>query len=113
MFAMNFMLRWSWFLGMALILPIALPAGGAELYLHECEIRFLKKSEFLCCEDKCFLKASPFSIAPTLRSLQIGTSLRILRSLKTNDNNVWVQVQINSYELLGSASAARRGWVNV
>ena len=30
MFRMNFALRWSWVLGIALFLPVALPAGGAR-----------------------------------------------------------------------------------
>ena len=104
-------LRWGWVLGLALLLPVALPAGGCEPRKHVICRR--KSSGTLLAINQCALRAVPFSKAPILSNLDVGTPLRIVRSWTSEDGEYWLQVQIKSGEIVGFNSSARRGWVNV
>ena len=104
-------LRWSWLLGIALVLPIALPAGGysrvqQDVLGKECTSSFFSG-------DKCLLQASPSFKSPKLRILQVGTPLRVLRIWQSPDGDEWVHVQITSHEILELPSSRRRGWLNI
>ena len=56
------MLRWSWLLGVSLLGPAALPAGGAERRLPQ--VRRHQGSGPLLSGDRCVLQASPSVAAP-------------------------------------------------
>ena len=111
MLAMIFALRWTCVLGIALFLPVALPAGGSEkLQLDYCRY---EHSNSLFISDFCFLKASPLIDSPSLRILKIGTPLQVLRRYKSKDGKEWIHVQIVSNERIEFSSFVRRGWLNV
>ena len=109
--AMGFVLRWSCLLGMALLAPATLPAGGAER--RQPEVRRRDYSGPMLAGDGCALKASPMSVAPTLRSVEPGTPMRILREWKCVDGQDWLQVQISHGDGGILVDVVRRGWVNV
>lgn len=111
MFAMTFALRWSWVLGIALFFPVALPAGGGERYKSEIW-RSAPYSPFLT-DDCCALKAAPCEFAPSLRTLSLGTPLRVVRIWHGAHGEEWLQVQITSNEIIELSSVVRRGWINV
>ena len=111
MHAMTFALRWSWVLGIALFCPVALPAGGGERY--KLEIRRLTPVNSLLTGDCWVLKAGPYPLAPSLRTLQLGTPLRVLRIWHGAHGEEWLQVQITSNEIVELTSVVRRGWINV
>ena len=67
------MLRWSWLLGVSLLGPAALPAGGAERRLPQ--VRRHQGSGPLLSGDRCVLQASPRVAAPALLRLEVGTPL--------------------------------------
>ena len=111
MFAMIVALRWTWFLGIALFLPVALPAGGREnLQLEYCRSQY-SKSLFI--SDFCALKASPSVNAASLRTLKLGTPLQVLRRYQGKDGKEWIYVRIFSNERMEFDSFVRRGWLNV
>ena len=110
MFAMTFALRWSWVLGIALFFPVALPAGGGERYQPEICSWEYRSSLFTC--NSYFLKSSPSALAPSLRTLQVGTPIRVLRRWQSVDGKEWLQVQIASSEIFELSSLARRGWIS-
>ena len=111
MLAMIVALRWTWFLGIALFLPVALPAGGREnLQLEYCRSQY---SQSLFISDSCILKVSPFINAPSLRTLKLGTPLQVLRRYQGKDGNEWIHVRIFSNERMEFDSFVRRGWLNV
>lgn len=108
---MTFALRWSWVLGIALFLPAALPAGGGERY--QPEICRLESSSPVFAGECCDLQASPSESAPSLRTLVVGTPLRVVRSWKSSNGEEWLQVQISNNPIIDLFPLARRGWVNV
>ena len=111
MLTMTFALRWSWVLGIALFLPVALPAGGGERYKSAISLR--EDGDSLFAGDCCVLQVSPFAVAPSLCKLRVGTPLRVLRSWQSTDKSEWLQVQIASSEIIELSSSVRRGWLNV
>ena len=111
MFAMTYALRWSWLLGIALFLPAALPAGGA--FRSQVEICRLEDSTSFLAGDSCNLQVSPFAFSPSLRTVEFGTPLRVLRSWHAPNGKEWLQVQINTTSMIEVSSAVKRGWVNV
>jgi len=112
MLKINFALRWSWVLGVALFLPVALPAGGGEIFSSESS-HIQSVNSLLLVDSSSLLQSSPFPDAPVLRSLQIGTPLNVLRAWQDSDGKKWLQVKIASNQILEFSSFARRGWINI
>ena len=98
-------------LGIALFLPAALPAGGGTRFQPKV-CRFTGPIPFLS-GDCCDLLATPSSFAPSLRTLEIGTPLRVLRTWQAPNGEDWLQVQIATNAFIELSSSVRRGWVNV
>ena len=98
------LLRWSWLLGVALMAPADLPAGGADR--RQPQVRRRVGSGPLHTGRETALQLSPMTVAPRLRSLEAGTSLRLLRRWTTADGRDWLQVQTLSGE-------SQRGWIRV
>ena len=105
------MLRWAWFLGFALLAPVALPAGGGVR--TKLEIRQREKFDPLLAFDKCILQAAPCSTAPALSSLELGAPLRVIRYCRKEDGLTWLHVQVVSDICLGMSVPVSRGWLVV
>ena len=101
----------SWFLGFALILPISLPVGGAEI--KKTEIRRRDFSDPFLTQKKHALKVSPLDVAPTLDILHTGVPLEILHSFKTQDDEIWLYVQFFHQTKNCLLCLAKRGWLHV
>ena len=97
-------LRWSWLLGVALMAPAALPAGGADR--RQPQARRREASGPLHTSSDQPLHLCPLEVAPRLRTLKAGSSLRLLRRWSTADGQDWLQVQAISGD-------SRRGWIRV
>ena len=98
------MLRWSWLLGVALMAPAALPAGGGDC--RQPQVRRRSGNGPLHTASDQALKISPIAVAPRLRTLEAGTPLRLLRRWSTADGQDWLHVQTITVE-------PRRGWIRV
>ena len=96
------MLRWSWLLGVALMAPAALPAGGGDC--RQPQVRRRSGRGPLHTASDQALRISPIAVAPRLRTLKAGTSLRLLRRWSTADGQDWLQVQTLDRD-------RRRGWL--
>tara|TARA_Y100001968_G_scaffold158296_1_gene144731 strand:- start:1150 stop:1488 length:339 start_codon:yes stop_codon:yes gene_type:complete len=109
---MNFistLIVWTWLLGIAIVLPATLPAGGAQKSIIQSRkniigspIIALKEFNLLCSASK---KSS------VLTRVETGTPVNVLRVLDTNDNGQWLLVKIISQEFY--QFFYKRGWVNV
>ena len=103
-------LRWGWLLGVALMAPAALPAGGAQRRLPP--LRRQEGKSPLLSGDSCVLRSSPLVEAPALRRLELGTPLQMLRHWRGDDGRDWIQVQVSSGQGLPSGLQSVRGWVH-
>ncbi len=112
MAAISLLIRWSCLLGVALLAPVGLPAGGAAA-TGKAPIRRSSKANSLFAGTSCFLKTSPLNVAPTLRNLDVGTPLKPLRSWTTDDGQHWLYVQLTSLEFSGLNTCIRRGWISI
>ena len=108
----NYLLRWSWILLAALLLPVSLPAGG-NLDSSQSQIRRRKSSIQLFTGNHCILKVSPLTVAPTLKKVEIGTPIRVLRVWTNDEGRQWLQVQVSSASNSNLFSQGDRGWLNV
>ena len=96
------MLRWSWLLGVALMAPAALPAGGGDC--RQPQVRRRSGRGPLHTASDQALRISPIAVAPRLRTLEAGTSFRPLRRWSAADGQDWLQVQILDRD-------RQRGWL--
>ena len=102
--------RWSWLLGVALLAPAALPAGGADRRLPE--VRRRDGGGPLISGSHDLLHASPRVNAPSLRRLDLGTPLRVLRRWRCENGEEWLQVQVASTVGTEHPGAVQRGWMH-
>ncbi|MCT0199220.1 SH3 domain-containing protein [Synechococcus sp. CS-1325] len=97
--------RLAWVLGMALIAPAALPAGGGER--RSPELRRRQSQEPLLAAGSLLLRCAPQHSAPALTRLQANVPLRLLRTWWEPDGDRWLQVQIPA----SGGAGPRRGWL--
>ena len=102
-------LRWGWLLGIALLGPIALPAGGAQLVIPQ--VRFRKPSDPWLSTKAARLRATPLQNAPIVRTVRVGTPLKIVRRWHGSDGKEWVYVQISLTDDL-RVNSVRNGWID-
>ena len=98
------LLRWSWLLGVALVAPAAMPAGGAERRQPQVQVRRRQGSGPLHTSTETMLRLSPMTVAPALTPLPAGTSLRLLRRWCCDEGGEWCYVQ-------PLAEDQPRGWI--
>ena len=84
--------------------PAALPAGGGDC--RQPQVRRRSGRGPLHIGSDQALRISPISVAPRLRTLEAGTSFRLLRRWSAVDGQDWLQVQAISGD-------SRRGWIRV
>ena len=99
---MGCVFRWSWLLGVALMAPAALPAGGADRRQPQPRRRLASGPLHTTSDQPLHL--SPLEVAPRLHTLKAGSSLRLLRRWSADDGQDWLHVQTLSGE-------QRRGWL--
>jgi len=91
--------RWAALLGLALISPVGLPAGGADRRPHE--VRRRSAGDPLLSTRAVALRAAPEQQAPALQDLSADQPLRVLRRWQGGSGQRWLQVQAGD----------RRGWL--
>jgi hypothetical protein len=96
--------RWAWILGLALIAPAALPAGGGDR--RSPEVRRRQAREPLLLHGGSCLQCAPHRAAPVLAHLPSGEPLRLLRTWWDPAGRRWLQVQAQT-----AVVSARRGWL--
>ena len=97
--------RWVAVLGLALVAPAALPAGGGDRRQPEVRRRQQGGSEPLLNAMTMTLHCAPRCQAPVLRSLEPGVPLRVLRSWLAPNGRRWLQVEA------AAAAGTSRGWL--
>ena len=100
---------WTWLLGIALVVPTTLPAGGAQ----ESIIQNRKNnvgSPILALKDFNLLSSASKN-SSILTRVKAGTPVKILKIWDSSDREKWllVNISIQDYNQLFS----KRGWVNI
>ena len=99
---MNPLLKWSWLLGVALMAPVALPAGGSDR--RQPQVRRRQGFGPVHTSSETTLRLSPMTLAPSLTTLRPGASLRLLHRWKGAGGSEWLHVQPLSED-------QPRGWI--
>tara|TARA_Y100001968_G_scaffold34163_1_gene26275 strand:- start:2570 stop:2911 length:342 start_codon:yes stop_codon:yes gene_type:complete len=102
-------LAWTWLLGIALVVPTTLPAGGAQ----EALIQRRKNnvgSPIIALKDFNLL-SSASNNSPVLTRVKAGTPVRVLRNWDSTDSGEWLLVDISIKDF--NQFFYKRGWVNI
>ena len=99
------LMRWVAVLGLALIAPAALPAGGGDRHQPVVRRRQQGSGEPLLNAMTMALHCAPRCQAPVVRNLEPGVPLRVLRSWLAPNGRRWLQVEAST------AAGPSRGWL--
>ena len=105
------LLQWGWLLGIALLAPAALPAGGAQF--SPPQVRRRKLCDPLLAPNECFLRGTPCKVAPVITNLRIGTPMRIMRFWNNGKGESWLHVQVLALDRNSGITSFSHGWLNV
>ena len=100
---------WTWLLGIALVVPTTLPAGGAQ----ESIIQNRKNnvgSPIIALKD-FNLYSSASNNSSILTRVKAGTPVKILKIWDSSDREKWLLVNISIQDF--NQLFYKRGWVNI
>ena len=100
---------WTWLLGIALVMPTTLPAGGAQKSIIQ--HRKNKIGSPIIALKEFNLLSSASSHSSTLTSVKAGTPVNILKVWDSTHDGKWLLVNVlsqNFHQLF-----YQRGWVNI
>ena len=100
---------WTWLLGIALVVPTTLPAGGAQ----ESIIQNRKNnvgSPIIALKDFNLLSSASKN-SSILTRVKIGTPVKILKIWDSSDREKWLLVNISIQDF--NQLFYKRGWVNI
>ena len=100
---------WTWLLGIALIVPTTLPAGGAQKSTIQYRKNNIESPIIALKEFNLLSSASEKS--SILTKVKVGTPVNVLKVWDSTDNGKWLLVTIlrqDLYQLF-----YKRGWVNI
>ena len=100
---------WTWLLGISLIVPTSLPAGGSQKSnIHHRENNI---GEPLIALNDFNLFSSASNYSSVLTRVQAGTPVNVLKVWDSTESGKWLLVNVmsqNFYQLF-----YKRGWVNI
>ena len=100
---------WIWLLGISLVVPTTLPAGGAQ----ESSIQFRKNnvgSPIIALKDFNLLSSASKN-SSILTRVKAGTPVKILKIWDSSDRETWLLVNILIQDF--NQIFHKRGWVNI
>ncbi len=100
---------WFWLLGVALVAPTTLPAGGAQR--SNIQERQNNISSPIIALEEFDLLSSPSNKSSILTRVKLGTPVNVMKVWNSEDTGQWLLVNVlcqNFYQLY-----YRRGWVNI
>tara|TARA_Y100001968_G_scaffold63344_1_gene54124 strand:+ start:362 stop:700 length:339 start_codon:yes stop_codon:yes gene_type:complete len=100
---------WTWLLGIALVVPTTLPAGGAQksnIQQRENKI----KSPIIALKEFNLL-SSASNNSPILIKVKVGTPVNVMKVWESTDNDKWLLVNVISQEYY--QFFYKKGWVNI
>ena len=95
----------------ALIGPITLPAGGIQKSVNS--IKYPNNIKEITVNSATSLYSFPEINARELLSLDVGTTLSVLRNWKVSDYEIWIRVELASNKLLDDPNKITKGWIKM
>ena len=100
---------WTWLLGIALVIPTALPAGGAQESLIQQRKNNIG-SPIIALKDFNLLTSASDN-GSILTRVKTGTPVRVLKIWDSIDSGEWLLVNITIKDF--NQFFYKRGWVNI
>ena len=100
---------WTWLLGIAFVVPITLPAGGAQK--SNIQQRKNNVSSPIIALKEFNLLSAASNDSTILTRVKSGTPVYVIKVWDTNDNGKWLLVNVLSTDFY--QSLYKRGWVNI
>ena len=100
---------WTWLLGISLVVPTSLPAGGSQKSIIQHRENNID-SPLIALKDFNLLSSVSHN-SSTLMRVQAGTPFDVLKVWDSDDSRRWLLVNVlnqNSYQLF-----YKRGWVDI
>ncbi len=95
----------------ALIAPVTLPAGGIQKSLNQ--NKFDSNTKEIILSTNTSLYSFPAIHSKELLSLDLGTTLSVLRNWRVSESEMWVRVEIASNKFLEDPTKAKKGWIKM
>ena len=95
----------------ALIMPVSLPAGAGDI--SKGKSMYSESSYNLLAGSRCSIRSSPFLNSPVLRTIPVGTPLRIVRLWDGDDGQDWAHIHVQSLDVSSPIGTPSKGWVNI
>ena len=105
----NTFILWFWILCISLVLPVSLPAGGAQKSIIENRENSFKYP--LIALRGFNLLSGVSEKSSILTRVKAGTPVKVIKVWYISDTNKWLLVNViseNNYQFF-----AKRGWVNI
>ena len=100
---------WTWLLGISLVIPATLPAGGAQKSIVQYRKNNIGSPIIALKEFNLLSSASNNS--SVLTKVQAGTPVNIMRVWDSKDNGKWLLVNILNQDFY--QFFYKKGWVNI
>ncbi len=100
---------WTWLLGIALVVPTALPAGGAQK--SNIQHRKNNMSSPIIALKEFNLLSSTSNNSSILTRVKAGTPVNIIKAWENNDREQWLLVNVLSED--SNQFFYKKGWVNI
>jgi len=95
----------------ALIAPVTLPAGGIQKSLNQNKLTNSKQEIIL--SSNISLYSFPEINAKELITLDMGTTLSVLRNWKVSESEIWVRVELASNKIFDHPNKITKGWIKM
>ena len=100
---------WTWLLGIALIVPTTLPAGGAQKSNIQCRKNNISSPIIALKEFNLLSSASTNS--SVLAKVKAGTPVNIMKVWESTENGKWLLVNVLSRDFY--QFFYKKGWVKI
>jgi len=100
---------WAWLLGIALVVPTTLPAGGAQKSNIQ-ERKNNLSSPIIALKEFNLLSSASNDSSPLTR-VEVGTPVKVMKVWENVDTGKWLLVNVVSQDF--SQFFYKKGWVNI
>ena len=105
----NTFILWVWVLGISLLIPTSLPAGGVQQIFIEKRENSMRSP--LIAFKQFNLLSTVTDNSSILTNVKAGTPVQVLRVWESNESGTWLLVNVLCHSSLYQCQ--KRGWVKI